>query len=185
MIDVALTLLFVLTIPLLIVFFAPKLKNIHKSKEAERSLASKHYPGLITLMTFLSSVIILFGGSLLMSIYGDKGTFVALGLAAILTFALVKTTETITEKAKQKEAEGHDIESNKKLIKKHYPQAYVLLTQLNSGIVTFVGCFTLIMYGYSIGLVVWSVLLLVSIVCEYWLDSKFYEKAKQREAEAR
>ena len=182
MIDVALTLLFVLTIPLLIVFFAPKLKNLHKSKVAERSLASKHYPGLITAMTFLTSVIILFGGQLLMSIYGDKGTFVALGLAFILTVALVKTTEIITEKAKQKEAKGHDIESNIKLIKIHYPQAYALLTQLIRGIVTFVGCFYLIMYGFSIGLVVWSVLLLVSIACEYWLDSKFYEKAKQREA---
>ena len=178
MIDVALTLLFVLTIPLLIVFFAPKLKIIHKSKEAERSLASKHYPGLITVMTFLTSVIILFGGQLLMSIYGDKGTFVALGLAFILTFAVVKTTEIITEKAKQKEAVGHDIESNIKLIKKHYPQAYVLLTELIRGIVTVVGCFTLIMYGFPIGIVVWSVLLLASIACEYRLNSKFYEKAK-------
>ena len=185
MIGVAFTLLVVLTIPLLIVFFAPRLKKSYKRQEAKRSLASKHYPGVITILTLCSTLIITFGAPLLMSIYGDKGTFVALGLAAILTFALVKTTETITEKAKQKEAEGHDIESNKKLIKKHYPQAYVLLTQLNRGIVTFVGCFTLIMYGYSIGLVVWSVLLLVSIVCEYWLDSKFYEKAKQREAEAR
>ena len=172
----------VLTVPLLIVFLATKLKNLHKSKVAERSLASKHYPGLITAMTFLTSVIILFGGQLLMSIYGDKGTFVALGLAFILTVALVKTTEIITEKAKQKEAKGHDIESNIKLIKIHYPQAYALLTQLIRGIVTFVGCFYLIMYGFSIGLVVWSVLLLVSIACEYWLDSKFYEKAKQREA---
>ena len=113
-----------------------------------------------------------------MSIYGDKGTFGALGLALMLTLALVKTTEIITEKAKQKEAEGHDIESNKKLIKKHYPQAYVLLTQLIRGIVNFVGCFTLIMYGFPIGIVVYSVLLPVSIACEYWLDSKFYEKAK-------
>jgi len=185
MISVAFTLLVVLTIPLLIVFFAPRLKKSYKRQEAKRSLASKHYPGLITAMTFLTSVIILFGGQLLMSIYGDKGTFVALGLAFILTFAVVKTTEIITEKAKQKEAKGHDIESNIKLIKKHYPQAYVLLTQLIRGIVTFVGCFYLIMYGFSIGLVVWSVLLLVSTACEYWLDSKFYEKAKQREAEAR
>tara|TARA_B100001057_G_scaffold493748_1_gene588901 strand:- start:704 stop:1261 length:558 start_codon:yes stop_codon:yes gene_type:complete len=178
MIDVAFTLLLVLTIPLLIVFFAPRLKKSYKRQEAKRSLASKHYPGVITLLTLSSSLIILFGGPLLMSIYGDKGTFGALGLALMLTLALVKTTEIITEKAKQKEAEGHDIESNKKLIKKHYPQAYVLLTQLIGGIVNFVGCFTLIMYGFPIGIVVYSVLLPVSIACEYWLDSKFYEKAK-------
>ena len=185
MIGVAFTLLLVLTIPLLIVFFAPRLKKSYKRKEAKRSLTFKHYPGVITMMTLSSSALIIFGGSLLTSIYGDKGTFGALGLALMLTLALVKTTEIITEKAKQKEAKGHDIESNIKLIKKHYPQAYVLLTQLIRGIVTFVGCFYLIMYGFSIGLVVWSVLLLVSTACEYWLDSKFYEKAKQREAEAR
>jgi len=185
MIGVAFTLLLVLTIPLLIVFFAPKLKKSYKRQEAERSLTFKHYPGVITMMTLSSSALIIFGGSLLTSIYGEIGTFVALGLAAILTFALVKTIKIITEKAKQREAEGHDIESKKKLIKKHYPQAYVLLTELNRGIVTVVGCFTLIMYGFSIGFVVWPVLLLVSIACEYWLDSRFYEKAKQREAEAR
>ena len=178
MIGVAFTLLLVLTIPLLIVFFAPRLKKSYKRKEAKRSLTFKHYPGVITMMTLSSSALIIFGGSLLTSIYGDKGTFGALGLALMLTLALVKTTEIITEKAKQKEAKGHDIESNIKLIKKHYPQAYVLLTELIRGIVTVVGCFTLIMYGFPIGIVVWSVLLLASIACEYWLNSKFYEKAK-------
>ena len=181
MIGVAFTLLLVLTIPLLIVFFAPRLKKSYKRQKAERSLTFKHYPGVITIMTLSSSALIIFGGLLLTSIYGETGTFVALGLALMLTLALVKTIKTITEKAKQREAEGHDIESNIKLIKQHYPQAYGLLVGLIPSICTFIGTFILLMYDWAIGIVFWSILLLVSLPYEYWMRNKLFEKAKLQE----
>ena len=179
--SVAFTLLLVLTIPLLIVFFAPRLKKSYKRQKAERSLTFKQYPGVITMMTLSSSALIIFGGLLLTSIYGETGTFVALGLALMLTLALVKTIKTITEKAKQREAEGHDIESNIKLIKQHYPQAYGLLVGLIPSICTFIGTFILLMYDWAIGIVFWSILLLVSLPYEYWMRNKLFEKAKLQE----
>ena len=177
--TLAIAAFFVLLI-LLIVFFAPRLKKSYKRQEAERSLTFKHYPGVITMMTLSSSALIIFGGQLLMSIYGETGTFVALGLALMLTLALVKTIKTITEKAKQREAEGHDIESNIKLIKQHYPEAYGLLVGFAPGICTFIGTFILLMYGWAIGIVFWSIILLVCLPYEYWMRNKLLEKAKQR-----
>jgi len=172
--------LVVITVPLLIVFLATnkKVQKLAKEKIHERKLMEKHYTNY-----FWSSVLlpfpIIMGNQLVIDAFGKTGALYFLGLVFLLIPVMWKLEKALTEKAKQREAEGDEgYNANYKFIRKHCPQGYWIW----SGFLAVVAVVLLGPYISKLGFYYFFTfvpLFLIGIVpLDYWIHLKLYEKAK-------
>jgi len=176
--------LVVITVPLLIVFLATnkKVQKLAKEKTHERKLVKKHYTYFFWFIPLLPFPIIM-GNELVMDAFGKTGALYFLSLVFLSIPVFWKLEKALIEKAKKREAEGDEgYIANNKFVRKHCPQDYwawssflivvaVLLPQISELDYYFFTFFPLFFIGV--------------VPVDYWIHRKLFEKAKQREAEAR
>ena len=167
--------------PLLIVFLATnkKVQKLAKEKIHERKLMKKHYTSYFWSSALLPFPVIM-GNQLVIDAFGKTAALYFLGLLFLLIPVMWKLEKALTEKAKQREAEGDEgYIANYKFIRKHCPQDYwawsiflivvgVLLGQISELDYYFFTFFPLFFIGM--------------VPVDYWIHRMLYEKAKQREA---
>jgi hypothetical protein len=161
-----------------------KLKNLAIEKTYERKLVKKHYTYYFWFSPLLPFPIIM-GNQLVIDAFGKTGALYFLSLLFLLIPVMWKLEKALTEKAKQREAEGDEgYNANYKFIRKHCPQGYWIWSGFLVVVAVLLGPY-ISKLGFYYFFTFVPLYLIGIVPLDYWIHRKLFEKAKQREAEAR
>lgn len=152
-----------------------KLKSLAKQNVKKQELTNKHYPSLQFVINLISSWFLFVEYHRMILAYEVTNIYVMFVGILLIVLMVWKLQKFISQKAKQREAEGHESRHDEqKLIRRFYP------LNLYRGIVFLPVYFCAVnLEDLALGFVpVFSFAFSVIMPIDYWIHEKLLEKSK-------